>query len=209
MASDLRAIVASAAIAMSLVAARDARGDEMTQAMRTYFGGELTEGAAFLGAGIGTGFIGISLIGRGDFGVGAASAILPVSAIQFVAGMVLVVRTKGQLADLEALYAKGPAAYREKEGKRMVGVKRGFVIYTVAEIVLVALGGASVAFGAVDDRPGFVGAGVGLATQAAGMLTFDLIASRRASVYADAIDRLAPVVSPVVSPTGIGLRASF
>lgn len=206
----MRALAVSAALALALAAApRAARADEMTDAMRTYFGAELTEGAAFLGTGIGTGFIGLSLLGRGDFGVGAASAILPVSVIQFVAGMVLVVRTKGQLADLQALYAKDLAGYREKEGKRMVGVKRGFVIYTVAEIVLVALGGASIAFGAVDDRPGFVGAGVGLATQAAGMLTFDLIASRRASVYADAIDRLVPAVTPVVSPTGIGLRASF
>jgi len=182
----------------------------MSAAMDRYFRGELREAASFLGVGIGTAFIGSALATRrDDFGIGAASAILPISAIQIGAGLVLLVRTEGQLADLQALHAKDPAAYRAQELPRMERVSFWFDVYKGIEIGFIGLGAASIVFGAVDDRPGFVGAGVGLASQASAMLTFDLIAEQRADDYTAKIEALTLSVRPVVGPTGVGLVGTF
>lgn len=182
----------------------------MSAAMDRYFRGELREAASFLGVGVGTAFIGSALATRrDDFGIGAASAILPISAIQIGAGLVLIVRTEGQLADLQALHAKDPAAYRAQELPRMERVNFWFDVYKGIEIGFIGLGAASIVFGAVDDRPGFVGSGVGLASQASAMLTFDLIAEQRADDYTTRIEALTPSIRPVVGPTGVGLVGAF
>jgi hypothetical protein len=199
------ATVAIAAVTASTSSFADEPSATMAYEMRSYFDGELNEGAAFLGVGIGTAYIGGSLIPTGDLGTGAAAAILPVSAIQIGAGLVLIVRTKGQLRDLLTLHGKNPAAYRREELPRMQRVNFWFDVYMVAEVSLMALGGASLIFGVADDRPGFVGAGVGLAAQSGAMLTFDLFASRRADRYTHFIERL----TPVVGPTSIGLQGQF
>ena len=187
------------------------RDAEMRAAMRTYFRGELQEAAAFLGVGIGTAFTAGSSIPRGDFGVGLAAAMLPVSAIEIGAGLVLLIRTDGQLADLLALHAKSPARYRAEELPRMQRVNFWFDVYKGIEIGLIGLGDGSIVFGAVDDREGFIGTGVGLAAQAGAMLTFDLVAEDRADTYTERIDALtpAPVIRPVVGPTGVGLAGTF
>ncbi len=177
--------------------------------MRRYFRGELRESASFLGVGAGTAFIGGALATQGEFGVGAASAIFPVSAIEIGAAIVLLARTDGQLADLVALHRKSPAEYRAEELPRMRRVKLWFDVYMGVEIGLIALGGASIAFGVVDHRDGFVGAGVGLASQAGAMLTFDLFASARADSYTEHIERLTPEIRPVVGPTGVGVEGRF
>jgi hypothetical protein len=186
------------------------RDDAMRDAMRAYFRGELQEGAAFLGVGVGTAFIGSSLATRrDDFGIGAASAILPVSAIEIGAGLVLLFRTESQVADLLALHRGSPAQYRAEELPRMQRVNFWFDVYKGIEIGLIALGAGSVVFGAVDDREGFIGAGVGLAAQAGAMLTFDLVAEGRADRYTERIEALTPTVRPVVTPASIGLAGSF
>lgn len=119
------ATIAIAAMMASSPSFADDSSATMAHEMRSYFDGELNEGAAFLGVGIGTAYIGGSLIPTGDFGIGAAAAILPVSAIQIGAGLVLIVmgltlvRTKGQLSDLLTLHRKSPAAYRSEELARM------------------------------------------------------------------------------------------
>jgi hypothetical protein len=208
-----------AAVLAVLASARSAYADDartaapdpaMSAAMDRYFRGELREAASFLGVGIGTAFIGSALATRrDDFGIGAASAILPISAIEIGAGLVLLVRTEGQLAGLQALHAKDPAAYRAEELPRMERVNFWFDVYKGIEIGFIALGTASIVFGAVDDRDGFVGAGIGLASQASAMLTFDLIAEQRADDYTAKIDALTPSVRPVIGPTGIGLAGRF
>ncbi len=218
----LLSIVAVAALAAPARAEQLARDDRaprtdaerdaaMRAAMRTYFRGELQEAAAFLGVGIGTAFFAGSSIPRGDFGVGFASAVLPVSAIEIGAGLVLLIRTEGQLADLAALHAKSPARYRAEELPRMQQVNFWFDVYKGIEIGLIALGAGSIVFGAVDDRDGFIGAGVGLAAQAGAMLTFDLVAEDRADTYTERIEALtpAPVVRPVVGPSGVGVVGTF
>lgn len=187
-----------------------ARDEEMREAMRAYFQGELQEAAAFLGVGIGTAFIGSSLATRrDDVGIGAASAILPVSAIEIGAGLVLLFRTDSQLADLLALHRKSPAAYRREELPRMQRVNFWFDVYKGIEIGLIALGTGGVIFGAVDDREGFIGAGIGLAAQAGAMLTFDFVAEGRADRYTERIEALTPRVRPILTPASIGIGGTF
>lgn len=181
----------------------------METSMRRYFAGELDEAAAFLGVGIGSAFIAGSFIPRGDFGVGLASAVLPVSAIEIGAGLVLLIRTRGQVDDLATQLRRDPAAYEADELPRMEAVNFWFDVYMGIEIGLVALGAGSIVFGAVDDREGFIGAGVGLAAQASAMLTFDLVAGARADAYTARIEALDVSVRPVVSPALIGVAGAF
>jgi len=204
--ATLCAIVSATTLATADDGVRDA---QMASAMRSYFAGELAEGAAFIGIGAGTAYVASSLAGGGDFGIGLASAMLPVSAIQIGAGLVLWVRTEGQVASLLALHARDPAAYRKEELPRMERVNYLFDVYKVIEVGLITLGGASIAFGVADHREGFVGAGVGLATQGGAMLTFDLLAEDRAQVYTSRIRRLTPSIEPVASPKGLGFRGFF
>ncbi len=179
------------------------------RSVETYFGGELDEAAVFLGMGIGTAYLGGSLaVATDDFGIGAVSAILPISAIQIGAGIVLLARTRGQTRDLLTLLRRSPAAFRRAELPRMRRVSSWFDVYMGIEIGLVALGAGSIAFGAVDDRPGFVGAGVGLASQATAMLILDLVASRRATKYLRAIERVTAFVAPLPGTRGAALVAA-
>ncbi len=186
-----------------------AEGDPMERALDRYFEGEVREAASFLGVGAGTAFFGGAVVSRSDFGIGLGSALLSVSAIELGAGIVLLARTPDQVAELRALYRRDPGAYRREEGERMERVNLWFDVYMGIEIGLMGLGGASILFGALDDRPGFVGAGVGLAHQASAMLTFDLLAARRADVYTEAISALPVAVRPVAWPGGAALRGEF
>ncbi len=177
--------------------------------MREYFDGELDEAAAFLGVGVGTAFIAGSFIPRGYFGVGLAAAVLPVSAVEVVAGLVLLGRTSSQVAELSSVLIRDPSRYRDEELARMQGVNFWFDVYMGIEIGLIAVGAASVVFGAVDDRSGFVGAGLGLAAQAGAMLTFDLVAAARADEYTARIEEFSMSVRPVVSPALLGVAGNF
>ncbi len=184
-------------------------GSSTAQSVQTYFAGELDEAAVFLGMGIGTAYVGSSLAaGTGDFGIGAVSAIVPISAIQIGAGLVLLARTRGQTRDLLALLRKSPSALQKAELPRMRRVSSWFDVYMGIEIGLVALGAGSIAFGVVDDRDGFIGAGVGLASQATAMLTLDWVASRRATQYLRALERVTAFVTPLPGGRGAALVAA-
>lgn len=108
---------------------------------------------------------------------------------------------------MRPFYDRSPHGYRREELPRMQRVNAWFDVYMGIEIGLIGLGAASIVFGAVDDRDGFIGAGVGLASQASAMLTFDLVASDRARRYTERIEAL--TVRPVVGPTGLGVVGSF
>jgi hypothetical protein len=173
--------------------ARPEEAEEMVVHLRNYFGGELDEAAWWLGVGAGAAYTGSSLAASGrDEGIGASIPLLAIGAIQLGAGIVLLARTDGQIRDLSALARKDLAAYRAEELPRMERVNFWFDVYQAVEISLMVVGFAGIVYGAVDHQDAVMGAGIGLATQATAMLSFDVIAAARADEYSDWIRALTP-----------------
>jgi len=174
----------------------------MQTRMEHYFEGEKTEGYVFLGLGLAAAGSSVFLYTREDrVARGAAYPIAAVSLIQIAAGAVLLVRTDGQVADLETQIAKDPAGYRRDETRRMDAVSREFTWLTWGEIALIAAGAGLGTYGALAKKDTLEGVGIGLAAQSAVMLTLDLFASARAERYRDDLARFHPTTSSA-SPLG-------
>jgi hypothetical protein len=105
-------------------------------------------------------------------------------------------RTDAQVAALSARYASDRAGFQRAEAARMAAVNRNFRLYKAIEIALLAAGVALVVVnhrrtGIAEGRGAFWRAfGVGLALQAALMLTLDLFAEARGTAYAARIEAL-------------------
>ncbi len=182
----------------------------MDDAMQTYFAGEERAGGVALALGLTTGGIGAGLLADNrDFAVGMAIPLIAAGSLQAIIGTVLLARTDGQLAELRARHARDPAAYRDSELPRMEGVNFWFGVFKVAWISLIGVGAAGVVYGTLDDRPGFVGAGLGLTIQASTTLIFDVVAEDRALEYTDAIRAHTPPVTVGVGPGGVALSGRF
>jgi len=193
------AVALALALAFAVAWSADARAAEPIGTLRLsadlhhYFDGEYREGFAFTLAGAGASVASSLLLeGGSDLGRGASIPLLAVGFIQLGAGIVLHGRTPNQVAKLDALLAADPAALKAVETKRMKRVVVQFFALEVVEITLCAGGGALAVAGGVLEKDMLLGAGIGLAIQAAVMLSLDYLAHRRASRYLDSLRRFDP-----------------
>ncbi len=201
-------------LAMATATARVARAQDaarMTADMERYFEGERRAGYVALGVGLAAAGGGVWLITRDDPRArGASWPILAVAAGEIGAGIVLLVRTGGQIDDRRAQIATDPGKFRSSERTRMARVARTFTGLKYAEISLM-LGGIATAY--LGQRGGHLrlqGAGLGLAAQALAVLMFDLEASSRADEYRVALDRFEPgAPGAAVTPLQGGVMLAF
>jgi hypothetical protein len=208
--SSFIALAALACVDTAAAQSHAQHARQMDAAMEEYFAGEESAGGAALALGLTTGGIGAGLLADDhDFGVGMAIPLIAAGSLQAIIGTVLLARSDGQLEDRLAQHARDPAAYRGDELPRMERVNFWFGVYKVVWIGLMGVGAAGVVFGIVDDRPGFVGAGLGLSAQAGATLAFDVIAEDRAEIYTEQIREHTPAVDVALGPAGAALRGSF
>lgn len=167
--------------------------EPMRRAMHEYFEGEARESWIFGGAGVvslSAGALGL-FAAKDDFYHGAAYPLLVFGAIQLGAGLVLGLRTHGQVEDLDTRLDHGHAFW-EKEAPRMRRVQTQFAVLEIVELALLATGIGLATYGGFAKERFISGVGVGLAVQASAMLALDHLASERADRYAAAIARFGP-----------------
>lgn len=156
--------------------------------MHTYFDGEKREAWGFGGAGIVALGGGAAMFAASDgFYRGAAYPIAAVGVVQLVVGVVLLVRTDGQVAELDARLDRGKRVFLELEEPRMERVRSEFVWLAATELALLAGGLGLATFGGFRGDHTLSGIGTGIAVQSAAMLTFDVHAAARADAYSLAI----------------------
>jgi hypothetical protein len=183
---------------------------EMDTAMRSYFAGEKSAGVGALLLGLSAGGLGAGLLADdSELGVGMAVPLIAAGSLQAIIGTVLLARTGGQLADLRALHERDPVAYRAEELPRMENVNFWFGVYKAVWFTFIGAGAAAVVYGTIDDRPGFVGAGLGLTAQASATLVFDVMAEGRAERYSDAIREHTPTLKAAFTPGFVSLHGTY
>lgn len=104
-----------------------------------------------------------------------------IGVLQLGIGVVLVARTGGQVATLQADLTREPAAARTQELARMQRVNVNFTRVKVLETVVIV--SALVLIFAFRGRPAVTAVGLGLLLQTAVMLAFDVFAEHRALTY--------------------------
>lgn len=171
-----------------------AQVEEMRRDMHHYFAGESAEGWVFLGIGtLALGGAAYAAFGTDDEALhGAAWPVAIIGAIQLAAGLVLEIRTPGQVDDLDAQLDSAPAEFRDAELTRMEAVAVQFDWLAVTEVALILAGGGLATWALLDDEPFWAGVGIGLAAQAAIMLVLDLFAAARADDYIESLERFTP-----------------
>jgi hypothetical protein len=174
-----------AAFVTALLFSRDARADDLSGAMHSYFEGEKQSGFLWGSVGIvamSTG--GYLLTRKTPITRGAAYPLLAVGAIQTILGGALLLGTDARVRKLDDKMAASPAAFRDEELTRMRGVNRTFVILEIVEAVLI-VGGTTLALATRDT---WRGVGIGLAIQGTTMLALDALAHRRGGQYERALE---------------------
>jgi len=179
----------------------DPQVSNLEEAIDGYFAGEKAEGWVFLGFGVAAAGAGTAFFFSGDDTLrGASYPVVGISLIQIAAGVVLLLRTDGQVAKLKRDLQKRPGQVKNQELDRMRKVNREFGWLKIAETSLFAGGVALAAAGSAKNSPVTSGVGAGLAAQSAAMLWFDLFAERRAQRYTDVLER--PALPPVAISVG-------
>lgn len=213
-----RNLVCAFVLAAALLAASGAAEAEppdkrgMAAAIKRYFGGEKRAGMAFVGIGLASLSFGGIALWRGGTTLRAAS--VPVMALglgEAVIGMVLMLRTDAQVAQLLATLDGNPSKYALDELLRIERVRRSFTLLKWLEIGVIFGGALTVAIGARRENRIAVGLGAGLAAQGAVALAFDVIADARATHYFEALGmfRLVADVLPEASGLTIGVAGLF
>ena len=88
----------------------------MIESIQTYFQAEKSESLLFISIGILALIAGIAFLIRGtSFLKGAAWPLMGVALIQVVVGSAVYFRTDKQVAELQAMYASNPDAYKAQE----------------------------------------------------------------------------------------------
>jgi hypothetical protein len=158
----------------------------VSEALVRYFAAEKQGSLVFVAVGLASVVAAVLLLRTAWRGAAYPFALLGLGAA--VVGTTVWLRTDRQVAGLQATLDRSSADLRAAEVPRMERVQRSFRVIKVVEMVLLA-GGLALAF--VFPRGALLhGVGAGLAMQAAILLFLDLVASRRADDYLDALRRL-------------------
>jgi hypothetical protein len=107
--------------------------------------------------------------------------LITLGIIEVIIGLVIALRTPGQVASLEEGLRTTPAATLSAEARRMSRINQNFHIIKVVEVAVIVLG---LLLAVSLPPPGAWGAvGLGLLLEAAMLLVFDTFAHHRAQVY--------------------------
>jgi hypothetical protein len=165
------------------------------QIIRDYFGGEKSEAALILLAGV------LALAAaiwlwfwiREPFARGLAAVLLLTAAMGLGVGGTVYFRTDGQVRELVNLHEVEPARFALEEGPRMRQVVSSFGVYRIFYAAAVLLALACVF---VVGRPLFHGLAVGLLLLAALGFTIDFYAESRALEYLRGLEAAGAIASP-------------
>lgn len=158
--------------------------------IKTYFTAEKNESLLFILMGIAAiAFSAFALAKWSEpFYKGLAIPLILIGIIQIVVGGSVYFRTDKQIADLEKRYQTSITDFKTQETPRMDMVMMNFSLYKKVEIAFVLIGIALIVF--INSRDFWVGIGVGMLIQGAVMLTLDIFAERRGTVYIEVIRKL-------------------
>lgn len=158
--------------------------------IKTYFSAEKNESLIFMAFGVLTiAFSMYTLIRWGDnFYKGFAIPVILIGLIQLVVGGTVYYRTDRQLNELTALYSKNRTAFIAAETPRMKDVMKNFSFYKKVEVAFVSTGVLLLLL--LSQKEFWLGIGVGMLLQGALMLTADIFAERRGSIYLEKIFEL-------------------
>lgn len=174
---------------------------EAKSIMRDYFDGEKTGGYILVGMGA-AGITSGTFLLKADCPVrrGMAYPLITVGALHVVAGVYIGMASDKRIDNFGSEIDRDGQTWTLRERDRMEGVTTQFTVLKLVEVGLV-VGGAGLAFYAYrKGRPKLEGIGIGIATEAAATLAFDLWASSRASDYKDRLDKL-QIVTPRLTLT--------
>jgi hypothetical protein len=127
-----------------------------------------------------------------DFWRGAAIPVLVIGVAQLGTGGSILLRTPGQVDELDAQLTANPASYRHDELERMERINFQYDLVRVVEIALFAAGAGMITYGLIADDARFLGAGIGLAAQILFTFITDIFAAARAEEYTEALERFTP-----------------
>jgi hypothetical protein len=189
-------------------------GEDIRADLHAYYAGERTEAVLFVGLGALSVAGGSALVARGgSFSRGFGWSAISLGALEVVgaAGYAFVVQ--GEIADWSARLARDPTSYKHDEAEHIHGTTSRFASYRLGEAA-VLLGGLGVAaYGFASKRDAWQGAGLGVAAQAAVLLTFDTFGQSRARWYEERLHRFEPQMALEVGgagrPWGVGLGGRF
>jgi hypothetical protein len=117
--------------------------------------------------------------------------------IELAAGIILGLRTPGQITERDDLLTKGSNGsnghpFWKLEAPRMERVQTQFRVLEIIEIGLTVVGVGLATYGGAKQNHTLSGIGVGLAFEASTLLALDHLASERADRYANSITTFAP-----------------
>jgi len=158
----------------------------VSDALARYFAAEKQGSLVFVAVGV-LSLVAAALLARTPW-KGALWPPLVLGLGALVVGGGVWLRTDRQVAELQATLARSPPELRSVEVPRMERIQRTFRLIKTVEIVVLAAG-LALAFLFARGSTAYA-VGVGLAVEAAILLGLDLLASRRADVYVDALRRL-------------------
>jgi hypothetical protein len=158
--------------------------------IKTYFTAEKNESLIFMAFGILTiAFSVYALLRWGDtFYRGFAMPAILIGIIQLVVGGTVYFRTDKQIIQLETLYQQDKAAFAKAETPRMEIVMKNFSLYKKVEVAFVVIGLLLIFL--TPAREFWLGVGVGMLLQGTLMLTADVFAERRGTIYLNKVNSI-------------------
>jgi hypothetical protein len=155
--------------------------------IKTYFTAEKNESLLFILMGVAAiAFSAYALVKWSElFYKGLAIPLILIGIVQIVVGGSVYFRTDKQIADLEKLYQANTTDFKTQEAPRMNTVMKNFSLYKKVEVAFVVIGLLLILFASAKEF--WLGVGVGMLLQGAVMLTLDIFAERRGTVYIEVI----------------------
>jgi hypothetical protein len=203
----LVSLLALLPVVLSAQAARASGGDPplgapaLRQDLDRYFTAEKTQAVLFLGLGLLSLVAGGVLVTKEGFSRGTAFPLLGAGLVTAAIGGRVLLRTDGQLAELDARLASDPAGLRASELARIRGINRSFRLVEAAEVAAIAAGLAMLTLATTPDRSLVRGIGLGLLLEGALLWPMDMIAHGRSRGYTESLLRFQPGAA-AVSPGG-------
>lgn len=160
---------------------------DVESVLRTYFGGEKSEAALILLAGVAC-LVAAAWLWfwvRQPFARGLAASLLLTAALGIAVGGSVYFRTDAQVRQLVELQQRDPGRFAAQEGPRIREVVKSFGFYRMGYALAVLL---ALVFVFAVGRPGYHGLAVGLLVLAALGFTIDYHAEARAVAYVQSLE---------------------
>ncbi len=170
-----------------------ASSEQMAGHMDDWFRGEESESWVFLGAGLASLGGGVYLATRDDdLAKGAGYTTAAMGGLLTAFSITYNLSLTPTHDDLKQQLRADPTKYKADETDRMQAISDRFVLYRWVELAVLATGAGLITYGVVQEKKTFTGVGIGLASEAALLLTLDFFAERRTHRYLDQLHAFEP-----------------